>query len=459
MHQRKARRTLLPQSTTPLRRFEREHAADDVEKADNDVTLKLEYDSMLTAPPVSPEKTLKVKTQRTDDSPERLKRVRIAEVEQKHVFSQKVMEVRRHARFLYPENANWCWLDSIVVLTHSTVVVHPAIAGFSLEGCLVKEGSGDSPQLPSFLYSEVAPKLTQLSQQSKRIVVFANSKMSSLDRLKANLISLINSIGIPIEVYVSIADDHIAMPSKGLWDAFISQNESVMLDLKNSFFCGSTARDQRFADNIGISYVSSDQLFLGTRQPSTPAVKDEPENQPKQQPEVPVTPAMYTNSKSSTGPPEIVVLVGPPGAGKSTFYRKYLLPFGYNHVCKERLGTDSRCVQMAASALTKGQRVLIDGLNQTQRLRNPYSILASRAGVGFRCFWFDTSPEMSSRLCKLRTTLSEGISKPISAEVHSAYHSSFQPPSMSEGFTEMRRIRFSLSFESPRHKHVFDNNL
>ena len=461
MHQRKTRRTLLPQSTTPLRRVEREVERDDdvseVDKSDKQIVMKLEYDSLLTGAATSPEKTQKIK--RGEDVPDVIKRVRIAPEFEKNnnVFSQKFTQHQKN-KFSYSNKTSWCWMDSVVILTSSTVVVHPAVAGFALEGCLVKEGSSDALQQPTFLFSEIEAKLSQLSRNlSKRIIIFANSEMSSLEKLKTNLIQLINTVGVPVEAFISIADDHKAMPSKGLWDTFLAQNESVSLDLQNSFFCGSSSKDKRFADNIGIPFTSPEQLFLGTRVLLTPpTIKDE--KQELNQTEIPISPSLYTNSKVNTGPPEIIILVGQPGSGKTKFYRKYLQPYEYNHICKDRLGSDDRCVQMAAAALAKAQRVVIDCTNQTQRLRYPYTVIASRLGIAVRCFWFDTPPEMAQRFCRLRTIVSEGISKKISSETHIAYQSSFQPPSIEEGFNEMRTIRFSLLFETPKHQHVFNNN-
>jgi bifunctional polynucleotide phosphatase/kinase len=42
----------------------------------------------------------------------------------------------------------------------------------------------------------------------------------------------------------------------------------------------------------------------------------------------------------------MVILVGPPASGKSTFGKKYLLPHNYVHVNRDTLGTVKKCLDV-----------------------------------------------------------------------------------------------------------------
>lgn len=56
---------------------------------------------------------------------------------------------------------------------------------------------------------------------------------------------------------------------------------------------------------------------------------------------------------------ELVMFVGPPAAGKSTFFRKNLEPLGYERVNQDQLKTKEKCVKVARELLSQGKNVVI----------------------------------------------------------------------------------------------------
>jgi hypothetical protein len=59
---------------------------------------------------------------------------------------------------------------------------------------------------------------------------------------------------------------------------------------------------------------------------------------------------------------EIVLFVGSPGAGKSTFYRQNLKPLGFERVNQDALKTKEKCLRVAAAFLEDGKSVTVGEL-------------------------------------------------------------------------------------------------
>ena len=56
---------------------------------------------------------------------------------------------------------------------------------------------------------------------------------------------------------------------------------------------------------------------------------------------------------------ELVLFVGPPAMGKSTFYRTHFSNAGYTHVNQDTLGNRDKCVRAAREALEDGKSVVV----------------------------------------------------------------------------------------------------
>jgi bifunctional polynucleotide phosphatase/kinase len=62
---------------------------------------------------------------------------------------------------------------------------------------------------------------------------------------------------------------------------------------------------------------------------------------------------------SSPPAPDIILFVGSPAAGKSTFFRDHLLPMGYTRINQDTLKTRDRCVAEASTLLSQNIPIVI----------------------------------------------------------------------------------------------------
>ena len=56
---------------------------------------------------------------------------------------------------------------------------------------------------------------------------------------------------------------------------------------------------------------------------------------------------------------DLIVLVGSPGAGKSTFVKRHLVTLGYERINQDTLGTKEKCLEIATRYLETKKSVVI----------------------------------------------------------------------------------------------------
>lgn len=103
------------------------------------------------------------------------------------------------------------------------------------------------------------------------------------------------------------------------------------------------------------------------------------------------------------GQQELVIFVGYPSCGKTTFFQRFFLPLGYTQVNQDTLGTRSKCLSAASSAWLAGKSVVIDGTNGSRQVRQLFTqtvagVEAKRKRnpekkIYIRIFWFQHSLE------------------------------------------------------------------
>jgi len=152
---------------------------------------------------------------------------------------------------------------------------------------------------------------------------------------------------------------------------------------------------------------------------------------------------------------EMIILIGPPGSGKSTFCSKYLIPYGYEWVNQDTLKTREKCQEAAEAALSAGRSVVVDNNNYKIENRAGFINIAKKLNVRCRCFHFQTSVEMAKHMNIVREKKSKGTQARIPEMAYKMYTSSFTKPELAEGYEEIKQINFIPTFESQEDEELF----
>lgn len=346
------------------------------------------------------------------------------------------------------------------------------IAGFDFDGTIVSTASGRAFPLNNddwtLFHSSVPSVLINLIASGYLVVFFTNQGgvsigKNTLDGLKEKFLNVAKEIGTEdLIVLAALEVDMFRKPATGMWEFLKSKFLSgVEVDMKESFFVGDAAGrrdfmplgkkktkndhscdDRKFALNVGISFKTPDEFFLGKaphknwilKSFDAKGMKTVFEEKMKNRPAI----ESYLSKKQ-----EVVVFCGYPASSKTTFRDKVFVTNGYEYVNQDELKKKEMCVKRAKEFISKGKSVVIDNTNPSSETRKLYVELARDFGVSIRCFYFNVSMELARHLNKLRL-LKTG--KKVPAIAFNSFKKHFEMPTKGEGFEDVLEVDFIPEF-------------
>ena len=301
---------------------------------------------------------------------------------------------------------------SLLIYTSDGISSSGHIAGFDLDWTLVRTIHGKFPKDVNdiTLLPNRVSVLKELIKRGFTIVIFTNQKSTNEKKIQFNMERVTNGIrllGIPVIVLMSVSDDIFRKPSTGMWSVL-----SRMVPVKSGFYCGDAAgRPQDFSDSdrkfgetvgreaVGFKFYLPEQLF--------PPIELITSEGSKSENQITVSP-----SKS------VVVLMGMPGSGKSTYYEQSLKPLGDVRVSRDELKTIPKMKKIVREALSKNQLVAVDATNARQDHRQEYYDLAKEYGYEVTLLYFVRD---GSGFNKLRN-------KPVPGVAYGTYYKYLEEP-------------------------------
>jgi bifunctional polynucleotide phosphatase/kinase len=372
------------------------------------------------------------------------------------------------------KSLKWRQHESLVILDVPKLPYASKIAAFDMDGTLIRTKSGlvfaKSRADWEWLYPEVPKKLANLHQNGYRIIIFTNQNGISkghakADEIKGKIMDIIEALKIPIIVFIATDKDKYRKPRTSLWEYMIQSCNSGM-NPSEAIFVGDAAgrgpdgklrpkkdfssSDRGFAVNIGIDFQTPEEYFLG--HPPAPFKWDgiDPKSFLKKDQKLCTGDMPLTLSKQ-----ELVIFVGFPASGKSTFAKKYLIPKGYVHVNQDTLKSKDKCLSATKKALEEGKSVVVDNTNPSAAVRAEYMKLAKSKKITARCFWFNASYELANHMNKFREEQTNGSHKAVPTIGYNMYKSKFEEPTKEEGFVEVKKINFVPEFSSKQDEALF----
>ncbi|KAH6657613.1 polynucleotide kinase 3 phosphatase-domain-containing protein [Truncatella angustata] len=353
------------------------------------------------------------------------------------------------------------------------------VAAFDLDSTLITTSSGkrhgDDPSDWKWWDSSVPSKLRQLYGDGHRVVILSNQAGLTLhpdpkakgpknlgkDRVakfKQKCNAVLAQLDLPTTVYAATAKDIYRKPRTGMWkevcrDYDLAEDE---IDLENSVFVGDaggrtavlkggavakdfSCSDRNLAHNLGLSFKTPEEFFLDRE----PREFQRDFDLAKHQYEEEDDDLMFEKKNKQ----DMVLYVGPPGAGKSTFFWRHLKPLGYERINQDTLKSRAKCFKAAADALSEGESVAVDNTNPDADGRAEWVALAKKHNVPIRCVWFKTPIE----LCEHNDVV-RALNKPMNPEARKAlpklafngFASRFREPKVKEGFQDVVEVEFKF---------------
>ena len=141
-------------------------------------------------------------------------------------------------------------------------------------------------------------------------------------------------------------------------------------------------------------------------------------------------------------PKEIVVMVGGPGSGKSTFVTKWMPK--YERINNDTLKTLEKCKKACREALAAGKSAVIDNTNRAADARSHYVDIARDFGVPIRAFFFNTDKAtcIHNNAQRKNNTHREHLSKSVPSVAIHTFFKNYTKPTISEGFESVETLEF-----------------
>jgi len=253
------------------------------------------------------------------------------------------------------------------------------IAGFDLDNTIIVPKSGNKfPKDKNdwkFIDSDIVNRINTLLDYN--IVIFTNQKgidkKLGLDNFKEKIMNIIKEIkndNLFISVFISYQDDYCRKPLTGMWDVMSGYINKV--NLKDSFYVGDAAgrkndfsnSDLNFAYNVGVKFLLPEEF---AQNKSIKYTTKEPLDIKKW---LSIKKPIIKHDVL-----ELVLVVGYPGCGKTTFSKKYYSDYVYINQDTDK--TRDNSIKKFKNAVKEAKSIIVDNTNLSYDQRHEFISLVN----------------------------------------------------------------------------------
>jgi bifunctional polynucleotide phosphatase/kinase len=311
------------------------------------------------------------------------------------------------------------------------------IAAFDLDGTLIKPLAGRStfdadPDNWQWYHSSVPETLGKIAHRGYVVVIITNQGGHSIKKIEdegvthnlvqkfVRIAKKLASHGVVPQLVACVGRSsgpagEARKPAGKMWDHLL---EEVFKERPvHSFFVGDAAGregdhsdcDREFSRRLGMPFYLPEEVFHQTGEDVRRPVSDQ----------------------------ELTILVGYPGAGKTTYARGHLADSEIVAQDTMRSGkrTSRKLPEVIADvsrALKAGKSVVVDRLNLTKSERSQFIALAERSGASARCLVFDVEMDKAYQKNVQRNLEDDSFPK-IPKIAYYKMRKNYEPPDESEG--------------------------
>ena len=258
-----------------------------------------------------------------------------------------------------------------------------------------------------WMYPNVPEKIKQYYEDGYMIVVFSNqSKKWKCDQIQM----VMKQLEIPLFVVIATEKSEYK-PNPILFNTPFGENS---INKEESFFVGDALgrksdfsdSDKVFAENIGIKWYSPEDIFINKNTIF----------------EIPIIPLSTS--------PEIIIMMGYPGSGKSTIAENICNNENYIHVAGDIYKTSSKMRKASLEYILQSKSIVFDATHSSIKKRKEFIDLGKKYDYEVKCIHVSTSLDISYKRNKSRCD-----EKQVPKIAYSVYKKYYEEPTEEEGFT------------------------
>lgn len=376
------------------------------------------------------------------------------------------------AKLPFPDDPQWQSYNrnQLVVFTPVGLKGASKIAAYDMDGTLIATKSGRVFPKDVDDWKIAFPTITNCLKEKVadeyKIVVFTNQAgiskgKTKLGDFKKKIEKIAEALKVPMQVFIATGDSFFRKPLTGMWQALcMFHNDNVELDLVHSYYVGDAAGrpenksmkkkkdhssvDRLLALNLGIPFLTPEEQFLKAKAQKW----NEPVFNPMsfcQEAEQNLD-LQKLKLKLDGTKPEVILMVGGPGSGKS-YFAQSITSYGYEIVSRDILGSWQKCVDRVNDCIEAGRKVIVDNTNGTKDERGRYISAAKKHKVPCRCFHMATSDKHAEHNIAFRE-LTDPTHTKINSIVLNGQRKRYESPDLQEGFKDIFEIDFVPKFEN-----------